>query len=604
MKINRFRVLNYKGFQDSGWISFGSGMNVIVGQNNSGKTALLEALRLRNCESRPYRGLKNSPGATLNPKSSYELDLSISGPELRQMALRHGIDDWVPIPRNEDPNAFIKRLFSTNELVMRARCGHNDQTISISYPSHQLFTDASSPSSVKIGPSNDRQSFEITSQSSGTPDTLLSVLDRGHTESIYVFKPERIGLGTSGVEDTEVLQPNASNLPAVLLKLQGNPTRYSRFNDHVREIFPTVRHIAVVPFQNQLSIRVWSVDLDTERDDLQVRLEESGTGIGQVLAILYVAMTRRANVIAIDEPNSFLHPGAAKKLIEILNLYDQNQYIVSTHSAELITAANPSTLNRVYWNGAESAVEQLDRDSIHNMRRILSDVGVSLSDVFGADKVIWVEGETEQECFPKIARQMLPGSPRGIAFVALRNTGDLEAKGASAEAIWEIYERLTKGPGLLPATLAFSFDTENRSSKSIKDMKRRSHGRAHFLPRATFENYLLDVEAIFAVMSSEFSNFDINLTIAASQISDWIDTNGLKYSPEKLPTSDSKWLLSCDAPRLLIDLFQDLSKAMLQYHKLTHSIALTEWILGHRQELFEGLAAYIASLIEAKELQR
>lgn len=50
-----------------------------------------------------------------------------------------------------------------------------------------------------------------------------------------------------------------------------------------------------------------------------MRLAESDTGIGQVLAILYVVIMAKYNqVIIIDEPQSFLHPGAVRKLIEIL----------------------------------------------------------------------------------------------------------------------------------------------------------------------------------------------------------------------------------------------------------------------------------------------
>ncbi|MFM9975451.1 MAG: AAA family ATPase, partial [Beijerinckiaceae bacterium] len=41
MYIKRLKIKNYKGFNESDWIEFGPGFNVIVGQNNSGKSALL-----------------------------------------------------------------------------------------------------------------------------------------------------------------------------------------------------------------------------------------------------------------------------------------------------------------------------------------------------------------------------------------------------------------------------------------------------------------------------------------------------------------------------------------------------------------------------------
>ncbi len=47
MRIERFRIVNYKSFADSGEVRFKPGFNVIVGRNNVGKTALAKAVRLR-----------------------------------------------------------------------------------------------------------------------------------------------------------------------------------------------------------------------------------------------------------------------------------------------------------------------------------------------------------------------------------------------------------------------------------------------------------------------------------------------------------------------------------------------------------------------------
>ena len=44
MYLSKIRVRNYKSFRDSGDIEFKPGINIVVGQNNSGKTSLLEAL--------------------------------------------------------------------------------------------------------------------------------------------------------------------------------------------------------------------------------------------------------------------------------------------------------------------------------------------------------------------------------------------------------------------------------------------------------------------------------------------------------------------------------------------------------------------------------
>jgi hypothetical protein len=576
-------------------------MNIVVGQNNSGKTALLEALRLAKCETRPYRGAALPMGSVLNPYWRFEIEFGISGTELRNMLLRNGGDAWIPLPSISAKDEFIARLFSPEDLHLKSVLIHGANLSPQAFPSHALFSRPADPHSVQVTSSQDRQSVAMNSPASTEADTLLSILDRGYPTSIYVFKPERLNIGTCAVEDTDELNIAATNLPAVLLKLQSNPARYDRFNEHVHSIFPMIHRVAIAPSGNLLNIRIWPVGIETERDDLQVKLEESGTGVGQVLSILYVAMTRTANVIAIDEPNSFLHPGASKKLMEILKLYNQNQYIISTHSPDLVSLANPSTVTRVYWNGQESLIEQLDRRKLTDMRKVLMDVGVTLSDIFGADKVVWVEGQTEEFCFPKIAAHFLAGVPQNTAFIGLRNTGDFEAKRTDAVAIWEIYERLTSGPGLLAPTLAFSFDRERRSERLIEDIKRRSRGLAHFLARATYENYLIELEAILAVLNDEFESNQI-AKVTRDSVEKWLIANGAKYSGTaqwKANFDDRQWRVSCNAPALLSDLFGDLSDGKLQYHKISHSVALTEWLLEHQPEALEELANYIAELVGA-----
>jgi predicted ATPase len=128
-----------------------------------------------------------------------------------------------------------------------------------------------------------------------------------------VFKAERLNIGKVAAVEATVLEPNGANLAAVLGTMQANHLRFARYNEHVREVFPTINQVSVFMIGNQFEVRLWSADPATERDDLAIPLQESGTGVGQVLAILYVAMTVSSGVIVIDEPNSFLHPGAAKK---------------------------------------------------------------------------------------------------------------------------------------------------------------------------------------------------------------------------------------------------------------------------------------------------
>ena len=106
--------------------------------------------------------------------------------------------------------------------------------------------------------------------------------------------------------------------------------------------------------------------------------------------------------------------------------------------------------------------------------------GRRLADVFGADKVLWVEGRTEEACFPKILTGMLGRALFGTTILGVVNTGDFE--GRRSDIILEVYERLSGATALLPPAIAFIFDAENRTARQCADLTRRRPGQVHFLP--------------------------------------------------------------------------------------------------------------------------
>ena len=156
-------------------------------------------------------------------------------------------------------------------------------------------------------------------------------------------------------------------------------------------------------------------------------LNQCGSGIGQVAAILYVVLTaNHPQVIIIDEPQSLLHPGAIRKLIEVLKRYPQHQYIMATHSPTVITSANPATVTVARLEGVETRLQAIDIRQTQDLQLYLADIGARLSDVFGADNILWVEGQTEELAFPLILSQIAHRSLMGTAIVGIRQTGDLE----------------------------------------------------------------------------------------------------------------------------------------------------------------------------------
>jgi predicted ATP-dependent endonuclease of OLD family len=170
--------------------------------------------------------------------------------------------------------------------------------------------------------------------------------------------------------------------------------------------------------------------------------------------------SERPQTIIIDEPQSFLHPGAARKLIEFLKLYPQHQFIIATHSATIIAATNPKTITLARFEDDESTLQQLDAVAEKGIQAALAELGIRLSDSFGADDILWVEGRTEEKCFPLIVEKLMRRTLMGTEILGIRQTGDLE--GRDAKKVFEIYRSLAKGASLLPPAVAFILDEECR----------------------------------------------------------------------------------------------------------------------------------------------
>jgi len=473
---------------------------------------------------------------------------------------------------------------------------------STTYPSHQLFPDPRSDQLyLNLEAKPDRNGFKHT-VTAGLEDTFGHALGVQLRSKIYYFDAQRLNLGHCPFGQNETLASNAGNLAEAINILQGNRHRFDTLIEHLRRIFPTIKSISVKPYRlagNHVEILVWNVDPASQRDDLAVSLDESGTGVGQVIAILYVLLASNANVIIIDEPNSFLHPAASRQLISILRQYPRHQYIISTHSPETLSASNPDRLFVLRFEKEQSKVSVLPRDSVLGVQEALTEVGSRLSDVFGSDAIIWVEGVTEEACFSRIL--LASGKTIGgrVSIVPLRNTGDLGAKSGDAKAIWDIYFQLSRANALLPPALAFSLDREGRNDQDIADLKKLSKGLIRFLDRRMFENYLIHPQAIAAVLN-RLPTF-VNQPLKGEDIKRWIDKFGDKkrFFPQRdvLSPGDNAWIREVHGAKLLSNLFADLSSAKEAYHKVAHAKELTEWIINYDIAHFEELYTYLHGLM-------
>ncbi len=601
MYIARFQIENYKSFRSSQELDLTPGFNVIVGQNNVGKTALVEALSLR-LNHNPHRSMKTIPrrGMQSSNVTTVNITFQLAEGEAEQLLIDTASGFYVPVGavRFDDAAKFQSLLhdpgllqcvyqpgaFTSAHLEsygIRADDAQDTVMFTVDNSQHQLRNHAPT-----IHPKNSNPKYGI---------ALANIL----RERIYIFEAERLKVSTYRFGTQFVLYSNASNLAEVLHNLQNkNPNRFRKFNEYVKIVFPEIEYITVPGAPNdQVQIFVWSIDPASEREDLAIPLSDSGTGIGQVLAILYVVLTTKyPQTIIIDEPQSFLNPGAVRKLIEILKQYSQHQFIITTHSPEIVSMTNPKTLFLLHKAEAETIIEPLDSTEARAQQLCLSEVGVRLADVFGADNILWVEGATEEQCFPLVVERVLRKPLRGTKILGVIQTGDFESK--HSELIFQVYDRLSKSSGLIPPAIGFIFDREGRSEQDQQDLVRRSQDKVVFLPRRMYENYLLNPHAIASIVS-HIENFR-EIPVTPKEVEQWLECNRSdeKYYGRNINESERTgdgWIQIVHGAKILADIFKDFSECRIEYDKVTYGVALTEWIVENAPEDLAEVADIIAS---------
>jgi predicted ATPase len=623
MRIRSIRVCNYKSFRDTGDLAFGAGINVITGQNNAGKTALLEALRL-NFQARPHRSVETVPRPTVAPQptSSAVIRFDVEQEELADI-LGNTLTTFGAFPNGAYPGEPAARAEQTLRFIEEAR----QLSFECEYISGDsrgqgfIFTRRPTYDTYEIDDNRQEAPIYTFTREPGRPyrytrtvhgfgvntgrgsDELGLAMAEVLRDRTYLFKAERLNLGHARFGPSRDLLPDAANLAEVLMGLAAaNRDRFDRYNRLVHRILPQVERVSANALPgDRVEIRVWSDGTPREREDLTVSLAESGTGIGQVLALLYVVVTAEfPRVIVIDEPNTFLHPGAARALVEVLREHPMHQFIISTHSPGVVAAAEPAVIHLIKREAGVSVVEQINTADAAEVRQYLREIGVSLAEVFGADKILWVEGDTEEDCFPLIVHRLLGQPLAGIAILAVDTTGELMGRGA--EATYGLYRRLSEGPGLIPPAIGFIFDREGRTATEVEDLLRRGRGRVAFLERRTYENYLLFDDAITEVLNGLPEMAGVPVTLEA--VTKWLDEHGgeRQYGCGVDRTAHrDRWVAEVDAPKLLADLFQQVTEARQFYSKRRDSRALTEWLLQHRPEALQPIATLLATRLALPE---
>ena len=614
MRITKVKLDNYVCFYNAPEFQLRPGINFVVGKNNSGKTALLNALREDGTRLARSDFAHRSADTVLNTdlssdrghRGGFEVMFHLSETDMKRDLearreplmlpsirytnygmsyhtgthvgpgyLENGLTVVCTIRPNFEPDYKVMELDS---LWVR---GQNPEFYEYLLNSEQrlVWTERVKRLSLRAFQSQWQFLAELISQ------------------NIFGFDAERRVSATAPTARETRLLPDCSNLAQVLNTLNGMQTsRFGVYLGFVRTIFPSVKEVLFDYPESEVEVRISYYDQDMELPQLARSLSECGTGLGQVMAMLYVVVTSDdPRVIIIDEPQSYLHPGAVRKLLEIFQLprYSHHQYILTTHSPTAIASVREKHILLLNRKDMKTAITPIDQHKSEDIETLLRSVGARLSDVFGMDSIIWVEGETDEECFPMILRaHNIPLF--GTRILRLAHTGDLTSEKHAASAV-KLYKRLSAGEAHLPPALAFVFDADQESK--LTPVKAEIGKQIKLLKRQNYESYLLDADAIAEILrEDDEQHFDKH---SADSVQQWIDDNFRRecYYPKK-EFDESDRINRIDGANFLAGLFNCLTNTRVEYRKIDHSPRLTALILKQNPDHFQDIVDILKPLLD------
>lgn len=150
-------------------------------------------------------------------------------------------------------------------------------------------------------------------------------------------------------------------------------------------------------------LHVRGQSLEFKSGNLILPIDSSGSGDQALLIILRQFLDAPA-LVAVEEPETRLHHDYQRRFFEYLRSRDGKQQIfLATHSPVFIDRA----LLRDTWlfrkRDKESLASRLDTDGL---RPVLLELGIRPSDVFLANAVLLVEGQSEKFSLPTIAEKL------------------------------------------------------------------------------------------------------------------------------------------------------------------------------------------------------
>jgi len=401
-------------------IDFKKGLNLIVGENDSGKTTIIDAIKL-------VLGTQSYERIWLDERDFYkysekkELKIECIFKDLTEDEGGKFLE-WITFDENNTSQLKVRLIAKMKDNKITAKITAGEEYLDISFEARDLLR------TTYLKPLRDAEN-ELTPgyrsrfyQILKSYDLFFKNDEKKHVLERYIGETNRL---IEEYFETEILEENEE---FDIKKGEKGAKEVTEFINNTLESFMGI------DYKNKnykAKVNISGGDLYSILSKLGLSLEENKTGLGS-LNQLYIAMelllSKKSDVskiILIEEIEAHLHPQAQLRLIKYLQQQsnEKSQYILTTHSITLASVVNLERLiicsnNQCYPMG--NNYTKLEKGDYEFLERFLD---ATKANLFFAKGVIMVEGAAENLLVPTIAE--IINKPLDKYGVSIVNVGNL-----------------------------------------------------------------------------------------------------------------------------------------------------------------------------------
>jgi len=509
LHLETLELTNFRAYRTAEFTLPPTGLVLLAGANNTGKSVLLSALDLviRGGTPTMARHAASSDPARVRARFvlSEEERARLLAEASDQTIIDGGAFSWFELVYAEAPDQAMhaSELYTAwpgRPSLLLARldvAASGDSELQVVEAVNAVLNGQSVGGLVGVGDDDPlaRLDLRVSGGIPDLPDYLSPYMPKlspfvellaAWRGRYYHFGALRQGTSwTHPLRSTPALDPTGSNLPAVLVDLQHNrPAAWARVQELIEQIVPDVGRLETRTDNEQVEV----VFADPTVPGYRPNLKNLGTGVEQVLMTIVVGVTQPApSIVVIEEPETNLHHGAQRALLAQLREWSADRlFVLSTHSPVFLDrASTTSTVFLVERAQGTSAVRRLTR----GVSEALTALGVQLSEALSADRLLLVEGEPDREVLTVWFPELL-SDPR--VEVVIGHGGDNARFAGMLEGWLQALDRQDA------RRVLYLRDRDELASAVLDRLE--ADPAVYVLRRRELENYLLDADAVTAAL--------------------------------------------------------------------------------------------------------